>query len=138
MFSLCYKHNWAKQSTKKGCGRICIAYGDPHYRTFDGYFFSFQGVCEYTLTRLKLTQNFSVTAENVPCGSLGTTCTKAVTINDNQNKIRLIRDMPPSVNGKEVNLITEYKFSGGVLLTTDLFVIIVLDMGMVIQWDGRK
>lgn len=114
-----------------------MAYGDPHYLTFDGFHYSFQGGCEYILVRSKGSRNFSVLAENVACGSTGSTCTKIVTINLNKLKIKLIKGLNPVVNGKEVNPISEYKFEGGSLYSTDLFIIISLNIGMDITWDGR-
>lgn len=29
----------------------CWAMGDPHYRTFDGYYYTFMGCCTYTMVK---------------------------------------------------------------------------------------
>ena len=64
------------------CPSTCIAYGESHYKSFDGKEFQFQGECDYILA--KSTDNnpekFLITSSNVPCGSSGVTCTKSIDI----------------------------------------------------------
>lgn len=53
---------------------LCYASGDPHYRTWDGYRFDYQGLCEHYLVQMKeITQVsdewFEVIAKNERRGS---------------------------------------------------------------------
>lgn len=78
--SECKSGEW--QCTNEKCDAVCIAQGDPHYTTFDGLRFSYQGNCKYVLTQTN-DQRFRVVSENIACGTSGVTCTKSIFIKYN-------------------------------------------------------
>lgn len=76
----CHAGSW--NCTKFDCPSTCTSWGDSHIETFDGKDFDFQGVCNYVLSKGMLTggEGFTITIQNVLCGSLGVTCSKSLTI----------------------------------------------------------
>ncbi|XP_045433849.1 otogelin [Pipistrellus kuhlii] len=63
------------------CAATCTAYGDRHYRTFDGLPFDFVGACKVHLVKSTSNVSFSVIVENVNCYSSGIICRKFISIN---------------------------------------------------------
>lgn len=87
--------------TKSLCDSTCIASGDPHYITFDGLRYSYQGGCQYYLAKT-VNNTFTILAENVPCGSTGVTCTKNIMIEYNGAIIELQRGRAVIFNGRQL------------------------------------
>ncbi|XP_028290490.1 SCO-spondin [Gouania willdenowi] len=130
---VCRQRRW--HCTQHVCAGVCVCTGDPHYVTFDGRSYSFLGDCQYVLAR----ENgglFSVTAENVPCGSTGVTCTKSVTLSLGNTVIHLLRGRAVSVNGVSVTLPKSYRGSGLALERVGLFVSLSSTLGVSLLWDG--
>lgn len=78
---MCREGKW--QCTTKECPGTCSLWGDNHFKSFDGREFDFQGVCSYVLSKGKFddADGYSVSIQNVLCGSNGVTCSKTLIIN---------------------------------------------------------
>ncbi|XP_035855791.1 otogelin [Sander lucioperca] len=63
------------------CPSMCMAYGDRHYRTFDGLLFDYVGACKVYLVKSNADVMLGVTAENVDCFDSGVICRKSLLIN---------------------------------------------------------
>ncbi|XP_076584321.1 otogelin [Chaetodon auriga] len=63
------------------CPSMCMAYGDRHYRTFDGLLFDYVGACKVYLMKSSTDVMLSVAAENVDCFDGGVICRKSLLIN---------------------------------------------------------
>ncbi|KFV49306.1 Otogelin, partial [Tyto alba] len=77
----CICQHGSFQCTFHPCPSMCTAYGDRHYRTFDGLTFDFVGTCKVYLVKGTSSTTFSVIIENINCFNTGIICRKKIFIN---------------------------------------------------------
>lgn len=122
----------------------CTVFGDPHFKTFDGKFFSFQGSCKYLLAADCHGHNFSIRLTNDGRGTRRSSWPKTVTLKLRGLRINLGQKLRVKINGTRVtlpytnyssnghghNVSIERLLEGGIMLRTEL--------GLTIEWDGNN
>uniref|UniRef100_A0A8C0CUI0 Mucin 5AC, oligomeric mucus/gel-forming n=1 Tax=Balaenoptera musculus TaxID=9771 RepID=A0A8C0CUI0_BALMU len=129
----CKSRMW--QCTDQPCPATCAVYGDGHYLTFDGQRYSFSGDCEYTLLQDHCGGNgsaqdgFRVITENVPCGTTGTTCSKAIKIFLGSYELKL-SDGNVEVIEKERGQLPPFS-----IRQMGIYLVVDTDVSLVLLWD---
>ncbi|XP_069932953.1 SCO-spondin [Oryctolagus cuniculus] len=130
---VCLDRQW--HCTKHQCSGWCQASGAPHYVTFDGLALTFPGACEYLLVR-EARGHFSVSAQNLPCGASGLTCTKALAVHLETTVVHLLRGRAVMVNGVSITPPKVYTGPGLSLRQAGLFLLLTTRLGLTLLWDG--
>ncbi|XP_051660279.1 mucin-2 isoform X50 [Manacus candei] len=130
----CQKGVWS--CTANECYGTCMIYGSGHYITFDGKFYDFDGNCEYVAIQdfcgdKNSSGSFSIITENVPCGTTGVTCSKAIKMFLGKTELKL--------ENKEYKEI-QRDVGDDVLYwnrTVGLYLVIEASNGVMLIWDKK-
>ncbi|XP_036390593.1 mucin-5B-like [Megalops cyprinoides] len=130
----CKDRKW--QCTSNKCHGTCAIYGDGHYITFDEKRFSFNGDCEYTLTQDYCSSNnlngtFRVITENIPCGTTGTTCSKAIKLYLGNSEL-ILTEGNYQVIQRDAGVEVPYR-----IRTMGIYLVIEASNGLILMWDKK-
>lgn len=115
---------------------VCTVFGDPHYKTFDGKFFSFQGTCKYQLTADCVGHTFSIRVTNDARSTKFSSWTKTVTLKMEHIKINLGQKLRVKVNGTRVDLPYQLDDVVSINRNDQDEIIVHTEIGVKLNWDG--
>ncbi|KAG8522065.1 Mucin-2, partial [Galemys pyrenaicus] len=130
----CQRGRWACSQLR--CHGTCFIYGSGHYITFDGKHYDFDGHCSYVAAQDYCGQNaslgsFSVVTENVPCGTTGVTCSKAIKIFLGRTELKLEDKHHMVIQRDEGHHVTYTTREVG------QYLVVEASLGVIIIWDKR-
>ena len=114
---------------------MCTVFGDPHYRTFDGRMFNFQGGCKYLLVRDCHRNSFTIKVRNGVRFNSGFAWTQMLAVFIGNSRISLLQNLRVKVNRKRVPL--PYVRPGAFSVRrTGNSVRLRTQLGVDVVWDG--
>ncbi|KAG6450056.1 hypothetical protein O3G_MSEX006371 [Manduca sexta] len=114
---------------------ICTVFGDPHYKTFDGKFYSFQGSCKYQLASDCVNGTFSIRISNDARNTSHSSWTRTATLRIGSTKINMGKRMRIKVNGRRVTL--PHRIDGvAEIVRSNGSVLLKSEIGVQMLWDG--
>nr|XP_023510678.1 LOW QUALITY PROTEIN: mucin-2 [Equus caballus] len=130
----CQRGRWA--CTQSVCHGTCVIHGSGHYITFDGKYYNFDGNCSYVAVQDYCGQNsslgsFSIITENVPCGTTGVTCSKAIKIFIGRTELKL-EDKHRVVIQRDVGHHVAYTTR-----EVGQYLVVEASIGIIVIWDKR-
>ncbi|XP_025212398.1 mucin-2 [Theropithecus gelada] len=130
----CQRGRWV--CTQALCYGTCSIYGSGHYITFDGKYYDFDGHCSYVAVQDYCGQNsslgsFSIITENVPCGTTGVTCSKAIKIFIGSTELKLEDKHRVVIQRDEGHHVTYTTREVG------QYLVVESSTGIIVIWDKR-
>ncbi|XP_043202984.1 BMP-binding endothelial regulator protein-like [Amphibalanus amphitrite] len=118
---------------------VCTVFGDPHYNTFDGKIYNYQGTCKYVLAKDCADRSFSVRVNNDARKSRFFSWTRSVSIKAGGLRISLRQKGRVKVNGRFEELpFVEMDHAIIYQDPTDNFNVVLklVAIGVRVTWDG--